>query len=293
MKPIVDPFSPSDPGMVRRGLLLTFPGVTYLTALDRMAKLDASAPEMVLLVVGFCLIQQLLLEVPLLGYAFAPETTQDRVTRFRAWLGRNGRRAGVGLAATIGTLLVIRGVVTLLILELADARQVLVERFAFLRVLVDLVVAQQAPGDMAPDDVAVLVDPLPLGRVEVVGAADADRLLPGEALEDDLVGADLQAGVGEALQPRLQLVLALDSVPQELSPGKRNRTSSASIFSVGPMSPALARAMLRAIIFLASHDSIAASSARCRAELSARSRPGRRAAAAPRGSWPTSRTLGW
>jgi hypothetical protein len=96
------------------GVVLTFPGVSYLTALDRMAKLDANSAELVLLVVGFCLIQQLLLEVPLLGYAFAPESTQSRVTRFRAWLGRNGRRAGIGLAATLGALLVIRGVVTLI-----------------------------------------------------------------------------------------------------------------------------------------------------------------------------------
>jgi hypothetical protein len=96
------------------GVLLTFPGVSYLTALDRMAKLDASSVELVLLVVVFCLIQQLLLEVPLLGYTLAPDSTRDRVTRFRAWLGRNGRRAGVILAATIGALLVLRGVITLL-----------------------------------------------------------------------------------------------------------------------------------------------------------------------------------
>lgn len=96
------------------GVVLTLPGVSYLTALDRMAKLDAGVAETTLLVVAFCLIQQLLLEVPLLGYAFAPEKTQDRVTRFRAWLGRNGRQAGVMLAAAIGALLVLRGVITLL-----------------------------------------------------------------------------------------------------------------------------------------------------------------------------------
>ena len=96
------------------GVALTLPGVAYLTALDRMAQLDAGTPETVLLVVGFCLIQQLLLELPLLGYAFAPEWTQDAVARFRGWLGRNGRRAGVTLAAAIGVLLVVRGVVTLL-----------------------------------------------------------------------------------------------------------------------------------------------------------------------------------
>jgi hypothetical protein len=96
------------------GIVLTFPGVSYLTALDRMAKLDAGVAPTVLLVIGFCLIQQLLIELPLLGYAFAPERTQDAVTRFRAWLGRNGRRAGVILAAAVGALLVIRGVITLL-----------------------------------------------------------------------------------------------------------------------------------------------------------------------------------
>ena len=77
------------------GVLLTFPGVSYLTALDRMAKLDASSAEHVLLVVVFCLIQQLLLEVPLLGYAFAPDDQGRGSTRFRAWLGRNGRSGGV------------------------------------------------------------------------------------------------------------------------------------------------------------------------------------------------------
>jgi hypothetical protein len=95
------------------GVVLTFPGVSYLTALERMARLDAGVAPTVLLVVGFCLIQQLLLEVPLLGYAFAPEQTQDRVARFRAWLGRNGRSMGVAFAVVIGALLVFRGLVTL------------------------------------------------------------------------------------------------------------------------------------------------------------------------------------
>src|SRR3954468_25028755 len=67
------------------GLLLSFPGVSYLLALDKMHDLDAGTAETVLLVVAFCLIQQLLLETPLLGYAFAPDRTQDTVARFRAW----------------------------------------------------------------------------------------------------------------------------------------------------------------------------------------------------------------
>jgi hypothetical protein len=96
------------------GLVLTFPGVSYLTALDKMAKLDAGTVPTVLLVVGFCLVQQLLLELPLFGYAVAPDWTQDAVVRFRAWLGRSGRKAGVTVAAVLGGLLVLRGLVTLL-----------------------------------------------------------------------------------------------------------------------------------------------------------------------------------
>jgi Sap, sulfolipid-1-addressing protein len=96
------------------GVALTFPGVSYLAALDRMSKLDASNAEIVLLVVVFCLIQQLLLELPLIGYATAPEWTQNAVVRFRDWIGRNGRRAGGYVAFVIGVLLIVRGVVSLI-----------------------------------------------------------------------------------------------------------------------------------------------------------------------------------
>jgi hypothetical protein len=96
------------------GVLLTFPGVSYLAALDRMAKLDWEVVPTALLVVVFCLIQQMLLELPLIGYTFAPDWTQDAVARFREWLGRNGRRAGGYVALVIGVLLLIRGVITLI-----------------------------------------------------------------------------------------------------------------------------------------------------------------------------------
>lgn len=96
------------------GVLLSFPGVTYLAALSRIAKLDTTAPLTVLLVVSFCLIQLLLLELPLLGYVIAPERTRDAVTRFRAWIGRSGRRAGIIGAATLGALLVARGLIGLM-----------------------------------------------------------------------------------------------------------------------------------------------------------------------------------
>jgi hypothetical protein len=92
------------------GMLLSFPGVSYLTGLSHIDKLDAAAVPTALLVIAFCLIQQLLLEVPLIGYVLRPEGTQRAVDGFRAWLGRNGRRAGIWVAIILGVLLVIRGI---------------------------------------------------------------------------------------------------------------------------------------------------------------------------------------
>jgi Sap, sulfolipid-1-addressing protein len=91
------------------GMLLSFPGVSYLVALGRIDGLDAGAAPTALLVIAFCLIQQMLLEVPLIGYALAPERTQGAVDGFRDWLARNGRRFGIIVAAVLGALLIIRG----------------------------------------------------------------------------------------------------------------------------------------------------------------------------------------
>jgi hypothetical protein len=95
------------------GLLLSFPGVSYLTALARIAKVNPGTAPTVLLVVGFCLIQLAPLEVPLLGYAFAPERTPRAVASFRSWLRLRGRRVAVIVAAALGALLILRGVLAL------------------------------------------------------------------------------------------------------------------------------------------------------------------------------------
>lgn len=96
------------------GVALSFPGVAYLSALTRISKLEAAVAPTVVLVIAICVIQQLLLELPLLGYTFAPEATQDRVERFRAWLTRNGRRAAMYGAGGLGVILIVRGVIELL-----------------------------------------------------------------------------------------------------------------------------------------------------------------------------------
>src|SRR5438270_8622356 len=68
------------------GVALSFPGVSYLDALDHVNKANPGTAGKVLLVLYVCVMQQLLLEVPLIGYVFAPERTQASVTRFRDWM---------------------------------------------------------------------------------------------------------------------------------------------------------------------------------------------------------------
>jgi hypothetical protein len=96
------------------GAALSFPGVSYLDALDHIHKLNPGTLPTVVLVVGFCLMQQLLLEIPLLGYVFAPEGTRDRVDRFKDWMGRKGRTIAVIGTAVLAVWLLTRGLITLL-----------------------------------------------------------------------------------------------------------------------------------------------------------------------------------
>jgi len=96
------------------GALLSFPGVSYLDALDRIHKLNPGTVSTVLLVIFFCLMQQILIELPLLGYLFAPDRTQNTVTRFKDTIARRGRQTAVIGSAAVGVILIARGVITLL-----------------------------------------------------------------------------------------------------------------------------------------------------------------------------------
>jgi hypothetical protein len=96
------------------GVALTLPGASYLAALTAVSKLDYSTVETVLLVLMVNVIMLALLELPLIGFFLAPEWTTTAVQRVKNWFSRNALRAAVIGAAAIGSLLVTRGVVTLL-----------------------------------------------------------------------------------------------------------------------------------------------------------------------------------
>jgi hypothetical protein len=96
------------------GMVLTLPGVAYLAALHELDKLNYSAPVTILVILGLNAMLMIVLEVPLVGYVFAPERTVAAVQDFRGWLSKNGLKAGIYTAAGLGALLIVRGVVEFL-----------------------------------------------------------------------------------------------------------------------------------------------------------------------------------
>jgi hypothetical protein len=96
------------------GAALTLPGASYLAALHQVDVLDYGAAETVLLIIGVNLVMLMLLELPLLGFLFAPEATERRVERIKAWFSRNGRRAAIAVLAALGCALVVKAAISFL-----------------------------------------------------------------------------------------------------------------------------------------------------------------------------------
>ena len=67
-----------------------------------------------LTVLGFTLVMMVILEVPLLGYTFAPHSTIRTVERFQAWVTKDARKIGTWAALILGALLLLRGVIELI-----------------------------------------------------------------------------------------------------------------------------------------------------------------------------------
>jgi hypothetical protein len=96
------------------GAVLTVPGVSYLAALHRLDQLNYATVPTIVVILGFNAMTLILLEIPLIAYLVAPERTAALVENGRAWLSRNGMRAGSYAAACLGAFLVIRGVIEFL-----------------------------------------------------------------------------------------------------------------------------------------------------------------------------------
>lgn len=96
------------------GILLSFPGVSYLAALDRLIHLHYSAFAVVLIVIGFNLIQNLLIEIPMLAFKIWPTQTPAAIDSAKAWAVRHGRTYGAWGLAILGVALASISVIGLL-----------------------------------------------------------------------------------------------------------------------------------------------------------------------------------
>jgi hypothetical protein len=90
------------------GLLLSFPGASYLASLTEIHKQGLSTGGDILAVFAVNLVMLVVLEVPLVAYTVAPDWTPGMVERFKAWMSRNGARALATALAVLGAALVLR-----------------------------------------------------------------------------------------------------------------------------------------------------------------------------------------
>jgi hypothetical protein len=93
------------------GILLSFPGASYIAGMDLLSKQNTSTAVTVLIVLAFNVIMLMLLELPLLGYATRPERTSAAGQRFSNLLTRRGGRAALIAGGIAGVLLIGRGII--------------------------------------------------------------------------------------------------------------------------------------------------------------------------------------
>jgi hypothetical protein len=93
------------------GVLLSFPGASYIAGMDLLHKQHIGTALTVIAVLAFNLIMLMLLELPLLGYATRPQWTAAAVQRFSDWLTRRGGRVALIAGALAGVLLIARGII--------------------------------------------------------------------------------------------------------------------------------------------------------------------------------------
>ena len=95
------------------GLLLNIaPGVWYIVALKDIAESSYHNAAILVIVVVFCIVQYALVEIPLLGFVFAPERAADTAERFSSWLGTNNRKVAVAVLIVAGSYMNVRGIIS-------------------------------------------------------------------------------------------------------------------------------------------------------------------------------------
>jgi hypothetical protein len=108
--------------LLRRGALLAFvagvvlniaPGIFPFVALKDIAQLGHPTAVDLAIVIAFYLVMFAFIEVPLIGYTFAPETTARLTGEFNDWLKAHSRKLAVVVLYAAGVLLIARGIAAL------------------------------------------------------------------------------------------------------------------------------------------------------------------------------------
>jgi hypothetical protein len=90
------------------GALLSLPGATYLAALSTLTKLDYSVAVTVIVVIGFNLIQLLLIEIPLVALKVAPTWTPIAIDNAKEWARLHGREYAAWALVALGVFFLIK-----------------------------------------------------------------------------------------------------------------------------------------------------------------------------------------
>jgi Sap, sulfolipid-1-addressing protein len=96
------------------GLLLSFPGASYLAALTELSRQDFGFAGIVITVIAMNAVMLILLEGPLVCFALAPEWTPRAIERAKAWMAVHGSKAIVVVLTILGVVFIVRGVLEIL-----------------------------------------------------------------------------------------------------------------------------------------------------------------------------------
>jgi Sap-like sulfolipid-1-addressing protein len=95
------------------GLLLSFPGASYLASLTEIYRQNLSTAGIVLAVLAVNVVMLVLLEAPLVCFVLAPDWTPLAIERFKGWLAVHGGRVLVIALTVIGCIFILRGILTI------------------------------------------------------------------------------------------------------------------------------------------------------------------------------------
>jgi len=96
------------------GMALNLPGAMYLVALKDVAQTDLTTAETIGALLAYNVIMFQWAEVPLIGYAVAPERTKVLITRMNHWLRDHALQLGIVICSIAAAFLLTRGVFELL-----------------------------------------------------------------------------------------------------------------------------------------------------------------------------------